>query len=84
MTRLCSVMIPFKNQQYPALISVRSREEELVCQVRYVSKNLPFILCGDTLQYSPTEGLKQKPNYPPEFVQCINQAIATQIHPKAL
>lgn len=77
-------MIPFKNQQYPALISVRSREEELVCQVRYVSKNLPFILCGDTLQYSPTEGLKQKPNYPPEFVQCINQAIAIHINPKAL
>lgn len=71
-------MIPFKNQQYPALISVRNREEELVCQVRYVSKNLPFILCGDTLQYSPTEGLKQNPNYPPEFVQCINQAIASR------
>lgn len=77
-------MIPFKNQQYPALISVRSREEELVCQVRYVSKNLPFILCGDTLQYSPAKGLEQRLNYPPEFVQCITQAIATQIKPETL
>jgi hypothetical protein len=75
-------MIPFKNHQYPALISVRSREQELVCQVRYVSKNLPFILSGDTLQFSPTEGLKQQTNMPPElatgFVQCVTQAIATQ------
>jgi hypothetical protein len=83
MTRLCSVMIPFKNQQYPALISVRNSKEEVVCQVRYISKDLPFILSGETLLFCPTEGLKPKTNLPPEFaagfVQTITQAIATQL-----
>lgn len=88
MTRLCSVMIPFKNQQYPALISVRNREKEVVCQVRYVSKNLPFILAGETMQFNPSEGLKPNPNLPPElatgFVQCITQAVATQVKTETL
>lgn len=88
MTRLCSVMIPFRNQQYPALISVRSREQGLVCQVRYVSKGLPFILSGETLQFSTTGGLKPNPKMPPElasgFVQCITQAIANQFKTETL
>lgn len=80
MARLFSIDIPFKNEHYPALVSVRDQGYDLSCQVRYVDKRLQYILPGDILIINLTEGLKQPINLPgdlaKELVRCTSEAIS--------
>jgi hypothetical protein len=79
MAMLYCVEVSFKNQQFPALLSIRVNGTDLCCIVRYVDKHLPHVLPGDVLIISPYKGVKQ-PSYLPRelaeaFVACTYQAV---------
>lgn len=79
MARLFSIDLPFQNQQYPALMSIRNEGADLFCTVRYIDKRVPYVLAGDTLVINLEAGLKQPHHFPPDIeatlVNCTCQAI---------
>ncbi|HVF97861.1 MAG TPA: hypothetical protein VM871_11085 [Flavisolibacter sp.] len=60
--RLMSLYIEFDNQTHLALVSVREKEREFVCQVRYVVNSLHYELPENLLVFDLNGVLKQ-PGY---------------------
>ena len=71
MARLFSIDICFKDQHYPALVSIREDGYDLCCQVRYIDKRIHDVLPGDVLIFNLSEGIKQ-PQY-------VNSALAQEL-----
>lgn len=71
MARLFSITIPFKNKQYTALVSLKEQGHDLCCFVRYIDKQLRYILPGDQLIFSLQEGLKQPKHLPDELAESL-------------
>ena len=69
MARLFSINIYFENKEYTALVSLREVNHDICCLVRYVDKNLRYILPGDVLEFSLAEGLKQPKELPDELAR---------------
>jgi hypothetical protein len=69
MARLFSIDVPFENQHYTALVSVKEQGSELCCVVRYIDKRVKHILSGDQLVFCMGNGLKQPNNLPSELAR---------------
>lgn len=69
MARLFSINISFQNKEYTVLVSLREVNHDICCMVRYIDKNLRYILPGDILEFSLAEGLKQPKELPDELAQ---------------
>jgi hypothetical protein len=80
MARLFTISIPYKNHEYPALVTLRNQGPDISCLVRYADKQLCDILPGGVLIFSLAEGLKQPLNLSDqqaeELVNCTTEAIA--------
>jgi hypothetical protein len=79
MVRLFSIDIDFRNEIYPALVSIREDDHDLCCQVRYIDKRVHNILPGDVLVFNLAEGIKE-PKYlsttlAKEFLRSTTDAI---------
>jgi hypothetical protein len=75
MSRLCSFEIQYRNQSFPALVSVLYAGNDLICRVHFVQSQLRYVAPGDVLVYNLKEGLKQPENMPPELTQEIQRCI---------
>lgn len=86
MARLFTVSIPYKNHEYPALVTLRTHGADISCLVRYVDKQLCDILPGGVLIFSLAEGLKQpldlSTKQAEELVYNTTEAIALYLHQK--
>jgi hypothetical protein len=58
MARLFSISIPFDGEEHTALVNIRQQGCDLVCVVRYIDKQLQYILPGGSLEFGLLEGLK--------------------------
>ena len=83
MPKLFSIDIFFKNQHYPALVSVREEGKDLSCMVRYIDKRLHDILPSDVIILNLKEGVKQPNDYKNalshELVACTSKAISKHL-----
>ncbi|HVF97720.1 MAG TPA: hypothetical protein VM871_10375 [Flavisolibacter sp.] len=59
MARLMSVYIEFNRETYLALVSVRQKETEFVCQVRYVDGGLHYQLSDELLVFDLNGVIRQ-------------------------
>lgn len=64
MVRLMSIYIEFGQQTYLALVSVRQKNLDFVCQVRYVDGGLHYELSPDSLVFDLNGVLKQPGHLP--------------------
>lgn len=84
MARLFTISIPFKNHEYPALVTLRNQGLDTSCLVRYIDKQLCDILPGGVLIFSLAEGLLQPLNLSnqqaEELVYCTTEAITHYLH----
>ena len=61
MARLMSLYIEFDKKTYLALISVRQKEKEFLCQVRYVENSLHYKIPAEFLVFDQN-GVLQQPD----------------------
>lgn len=75
MARLCSFQIQFKDQFFPALVSVADNANDVVCTVHFVERKIRYLEPGDRLVYCKEAGLKQPQNIPLELSKDLNRCI---------
>lgn len=75
MARICSFQIQYKNQSFPALISVANNENDVVCTVHFIERKIGFLEPGDKLVYCKKQGLQQPQNIPQELSVELNRCI---------
>jgi hypothetical protein len=84
MARLFTISIPYKNHEYPALVTLHTEGHDTSCLVRYVDKQLRDILPDGVLIFSLAEGLKQPLNVSDqqteELIYCTTEAITSYLH----
>ncbi len=83
MARLFSIEVPYENEHYSALVTLKEKGADICCVVRYIDKRVRHILSGDLLVFSLDQGLKEPKNLPTElaenFVNCTTNAISNYI-----
>jgi hypothetical protein len=83
MASLFSINFNFEKQTHMALVSMRQEGLDLCCFVRYIDKNLHYILPGDSFVFSLGEGMKQPSHLPNKLAQnlvaCTTGAIANHL-----
>ena len=75
MARICSLEIAFKNQLFPALVSVSENKQDTVFTVHFIESKIRYIEPGDKLVYCQQEGLKQPRNLPPDLEHELNRCL---------
>ena len=80
MARLCSFQIAYKNQSFPALVSVANNERDVVCTVHFIDRKIRFLEPGDKLVYCKQHGLQQPANIPQELSKELNRCIREWVH----
>lgn len=71
MVRLFSINFAFQNKERLALVSIREKDLDLYCQVRYVDKQLNNLLCGKQFVFNLREGMPPSANASGEAMQSL-------------
>ena len=83
MARLFSISFYFQEKEYTALVSLRDLGHDLCCTIRYIDKELRFIIPGDQLVFSLQEGLKEPKQLPHELAEnllkCTTNALTEHL-----
>ena len=79
MASLFTINITFKNRDYPALVSIHQQGNDLFCMVRYIDKDLQYILVGDCIIFSNKGYLKQPQDLPGELAENLVHCTTTVI-----
>jgi hypothetical protein len=75
MARICSLDIQYKNQSFPALISIQQLNDDIVCTIHFVESRLGYLLIGDRLVYSQKEGMKHPADLPTDLQMELQRCI---------
>jgi hypothetical protein len=80
MSRLCSFDIHFKDRSYITLATLVSREEGLLCRIRFVESRIGYLQPGDVLLYDERKGLRPPEKMPQELVAELERCISASAH----
>ena len=79
MARLFTMNISYQQKDYPAILSIYQKDEELHCKIHYIDKQLQYIVPGDCLVYNHQKGLQQPPNIPDELAKSLERSTAAAV-----
>lgn len=87
MARLFSVNFRFQNRDHIALVTVREKDPNFYCQIRYLDHKLNSLLAGKPFVFSLHEGMKQPTSVTNDLVQsllsCTADAVARRLAQRA-
>jgi hypothetical protein len=76
MARICSFEIEYKNEHFPALVSIQQQADEIVCTIHFVESKLRYVVAGDTVIYRQKEGIVSPQNLPAELSAALQHCIS--------
>ena len=79
MVRLFSINFSFQNKERLALVSIRGKDVDGYCQVRYVDKQLNNLLCGKQVVFNLSDGQPQSAGLSGEVVQNLMRSTVNAV-----
>lgn len=80
MARISSFQIAYKNQSFPALVSLANNDQQVVCTVHFIERKNGYLEPGDKLVYCMEKGLQQPQDIPKELCDELNRCIRDWVH----
>lgn len=79
MARLFTMNISYQQKDYPAILSIYQKDEELHCKIHYIDKQLQYIVPGDCLIFNRQQGLRPPQNIPDDLAQSLARSTAAAV-----